>query len=141
MAGTKRCRYSVGAGELCLFGRRIYTAGANGIKAGKKIQDLTLAGAHGHEIANWPEDLWRMLGTRNSVPGAQVFGTCSRAGPYHWLKRQRRLTNLEYATSLQRWPRDDLKLTPEWWWSTRPPQDCGRTCSASASSPPPTTTC
>jgi PBSX family phage terminase large subunit len=86
MVGTKRCRYSVGAGELYLFGRRIYTAGANDIKAVEKIQGLTLAGAYGDEIANWPEELWDMLGTRLSVPGAQVFGTCNPAGPYHWLK-------------------------------------------------------
>ncbi|AYF30617.1 PBSX family phage terminase large subunit [Micromonospora tulbaghiae] len=87
MVGTRRCRYLAGAGEVYLFGRRIYTAGANDIKAVEKIQGLTLAGAYGDEIANWPEALWDMLGTRLSVPGAQVFATCNPAGPVHWLKR------------------------------------------------------
>ena len=86
MVGSKRCRYVAGAGELYLFGRRIYVAGANDIKAVEKIQGLTLAGAYGDEVATWPEELWKMLGTRFSVPGAQFFGTCNPAGPVHWLK-------------------------------------------------------
>lgn len=87
MVGPARCRYLAGAGELYLFGRRIYTAGAADIKAVSKIQGLTLAGAYGDEIATWPEELWDMLGTRLSVPGAQFFGTCNPASPVHWLKR------------------------------------------------------
>jgi PBSX family phage terminase large subunit len=87
MVGSKRCRYLAGAGELWLFGRRIYTAGANDARAVEKIQGLTLAGAYGDEIATWPEPFWDMLGTRLSIPGAQFFGTCNPAGPVHWLKR------------------------------------------------------
>lgn len=87
MVGTSRCRYLAGAGEVHLFGRRIYTAGANDIKAVQKIQGLTLAGAYGDEIATWPPELWDMLGTRLSIPGAMFFGTCNPAGPTHWLKR------------------------------------------------------
>lgn len=86
MVGTKRARYLAGTGELWLFGRRIYTGGANDARAVEKIQGLTLAGALGDEVATWPEDLWNMLGTRLSVPGAQFFGTCNPAGPVHWLK-------------------------------------------------------
>jgi PBSX family phage terminase large subunit len=88
MVGTKRCRYLAGAGELHLFGRRIYTAGANDARAVEKIQGLTLAGAYGDEIATWPEPFWDMLGTRLSIPGAQFFGTCNPAGPTAWLKRK-----------------------------------------------------
>lgn len=87
MVGAKRARYMAGAGEFYLFGRRIYTAGANDIKAVQKIQGLTLAGAYGDELATWPEELWDMLGTRLSIAGAQFFGTCNPAGPVHWLKR------------------------------------------------------
>lgn len=87
MVGPSRCRYLVGAGEVWLFGRRVYTAGAADAKAVSKIQGLTLAGAYGDEIATWPEDLWDMLGTRLSTPGAQFFGTCNPASPVHWLKR------------------------------------------------------
>ena len=87
MVGPKRCRYLAGNGEVHLFGRRIYTAGANDAKAVTKIQGLTLAGAYGDELATWPEDFWDMLGTRLSVEGAKFFGTCNPAGPVHWLKR------------------------------------------------------
>lgn len=86
MVGSKRARYLGGSGEFHLFGRRIYTAGANDIKSVEKIQGLTLAGAYGDEIATWPEELFNMLGTRMSIPGAQMFGTCNPAGPAHWLK-------------------------------------------------------
>lgn len=86
LVGPKRCRYLAGVGELWLFGRRIYVAGADNIQAVTKIQGLTLAGAYGDELATWPEELFQMLGTRLSVPGAQVFGTCNPAGPAHWLK-------------------------------------------------------
>jgi PBSX family phage terminase large subunit len=86
LVGAKRCRYLAGAGELFLFGRRIYTAGANDTRAVEKIQGLTLAGAYGDEVSTWPENLWNMLGTRLSIPGAQFFGTCNPAGPVHWLK-------------------------------------------------------
>jgi len=87
MVGVRRCRYLAGNGEVHLFGRRVYIAGANDAKAVTKIQGLTLAGAYGDEIATWPEDLWDMLGTRLSVAGAQFFGTCNPASPVHWLKR------------------------------------------------------
>lgn len=86
MLGPQRARYVAGTGELYLLGRRVYTAGANNIEAVSKIQGLTLAGAYGDEITTWPEELWDMLGTRLSVPGARFFGTCNPAGPVHWLK-------------------------------------------------------
>lgn len=86
MVGSKRARYLAGSGEFHLFGRKIYTAGANNITAVEKIQGLTLAGAYGDEVATWPEELWNMLGTRMSVPGARFYGTCNPAGPVHWLK-------------------------------------------------------
>ncbi len=93
MVGSKRCRYLAGAGELHLFGRRIYTAGANDARSVEKIQGLTLSGAYGDEIVTWPEDLWQMLGTRLSVTGARFFGTCNPGSPVHWLK-----TMLDQAT-------------------------------------------
>lgn len=86
LVGTKRARYLVGAGEFWLFGRRIYVCGANDVKAVDKLRGLTLAGAYGDEISTWPEEMWDMLGTRLSVAGAQVFGTCNPEGPMHWLK-------------------------------------------------------
>lgn len=87
MVGTRRARYLAGAGELHLFGRRIYVGGGNDAKAVEKIQGLTLAGIYGDEIATWPEELWDMAGTRLSVVDASLFGTCNPAGPAHYLKR------------------------------------------------------
>lgn len=86
MVGASRARYLAGSGELWLNGRRIYTAGANDATAVSKIQGLTLAGAYGDEVATWSAELWKMLGTRLSVPGARFFGTCNPASPAHWLK-------------------------------------------------------
>lgn len=86
MVGSKRARYIAGKGEFYLFGRRIYVAGADNATAVSKIQGLTLAGGYADEISTWTEDLWDMFGTRLSIDGAQVFGTCNPAGPYHWFK-------------------------------------------------------
>lgn len=87
MVGTKRCKYRVGAGELDLFGRLIYTAGAHDESSADKIKGMTLAGAYGDELTTWPESFFSMMGTRLSVDGAQWFGTTNPAGPTHWLKR------------------------------------------------------
>ncbi|GAA1395190.1 PBSX family phage terminase large subunit [Catellatospora coxensis] len=86
MVGASRAKYLAGAGEFWLYGRRIYVAGANDARSVEKVQGLTLAGAYGDELANWPEELFDMLGTRFSIEGAQFFGTCNPAGPVHWLK-------------------------------------------------------
>ncbi|MCM2394349.1 PBSX family phage terminase large subunit [Streptomyces albipurpureus] len=87
MVGTSRCRYRTGAGELDLFGRMIYTAGANDERAAEKIKGLTLAGAYADEVTTYPESFWSMLMTRLSVEGAQWFGTTNPEGRNHWLKR------------------------------------------------------
>lgn len=85
MVGTRRARYIAGAGEFVLFGRTIYTAGANDEKAAEKLKGLTLAGAYGDEITTWPQSAFAMLLTRLSVPGARWFGTTNPAGKNHWL--------------------------------------------------------
>lgn len=88
MVGVKRCDYKVGAGEVILFGRRIYVAGANDERAADKIKGLTLAGAYCDEVTTYPESFFQMLGTRLSVEGAQWFGTTNPEGPNHWLKKK-----------------------------------------------------
>ncbi|MGW4850157.1 PBSX family phage terminase large subunit [Streptomyces sp. NPDC004288] len=88
MVGSQRCVYKAGAGELILFGRTIYTAGANDERAAEKIKGLTLAGAYLDEVTTFPESFFAMLGTRLSVPGAQWFGTTNPEGPNHWLKKK-----------------------------------------------------
>ncbi|MFF8679504.1 PBSX family phage terminase large subunit [Streptomyces sp. NPDC015237] len=88
MIGKKRCDYRAGAGEVIIFGRTIYVAGANDERAADKIKGLTLAGAYLDEVTTYPENFFQMLETRLSVEGAQWFGTTNPEGPNHWLKRQ-----------------------------------------------------
>jgi PBSX family phage terminase large subunit len=87
MVGVKRCDYRAGAGEVIIFGRRVYVAGANDERAADKIKGLTLAGAYCDEITTYPETFFQMLGTRLSVEGAQWFATTNPEGPNHWLKK------------------------------------------------------
>jgi PBSX family phage terminase large subunit len=86
MLGEKRCKHVVGAGELHLLGRTIYTAGAHDEGSVDKIRGLSLVGAYGDELSTMPESFFRMLTTRLSIPGAQFFGTTNPDGPQHWLK-------------------------------------------------------
>ncbi|MGW8365087.1 phage terminase large subunit [Streptomyces wedmorensis] len=87
MVGSQRCVYKAGAGELILFGRTIYTAGANNERAAEKLKGMTLPGAYLDEVATFPETFFKMLGTRLSIPHAQWFGTTNPEGPNHWLKK------------------------------------------------------
>lgn len=88
MVGKRRCVYRAGAGEVVIFGRLIYVAGANDEKAVDKIKGLTLAGAYCDEVTTYPQAFFQMLETRLSIEGAQWFGTTNPEGPNHWLKRQ-----------------------------------------------------
>ncbi|MEX5713205.1 terminase family protein [Parafrankia sp. FMc6] len=109
MLGPRRCRLVEGAGELYIYGRLIYLAGANNELAKAKIQGLTLAGAYVDEVTTIPESMWRMLGTRLSVPGAKLFGTCNPESPNHWLYTdlQRASVWLDGAGRLHRMAGDD----------------------------------
>lgn len=86
MVGVKRCDYKAGAGEVIIFGRTVYVAGANDERAADKIKGLTLAGAYCDEVTTYPETFFQMLGTRLSVEGSQWFATTNPEGPNHWLK-------------------------------------------------------
>lgn len=86
MLGPRRCRFNVGTGELFMMDRKIYVVGANDERAQDKIRGITLAGAYVDEVSTIPESFFRMLLTRFSVEGAQLFGTTNPEGPKHWLK-------------------------------------------------------
>ncbi|WP_405676898.1 PBSX family phage terminase large subunit [Streptomyces sp. NBC_01511] len=88
MVGVRRCKYKAGAGEVVIFGRTIYVAGANDERAADKIKGMTLAGAYCDEVTTFPESFFSMLGTRLSIEGAQWFGTTNPEGPNHWLKKK-----------------------------------------------------
>ena len=72
--------------QLNLFGRTIFIVGANDERAQKRIQGSTLAIAYVDELTNIPMGFFRMLLSRLSVTGAQLFGTTNPDSPFHWLK-------------------------------------------------------
>lgn len=88
MVGKNRAHYRSGVGELDLFGRTIYCAGAANEAAVDKIQGLTLRGAYCDELTTFPESFFEMLGTRLSERGAQWFATCNPASKNHWLYKK-----------------------------------------------------
>ena len=85
--GEKRCRHVQGAGELYLFGRKVYLAGANDERAQEKIRGISLVGAYVDEATTVPESFYAMLLSRLSDPGATLFATTNPDSPAHWLKR------------------------------------------------------
>lgn len=74
--------------KTTLYGRDIYFVGAPDVSAVTTIQGSTLAYAYVDEATCLPEPFWKMLETRLSVPGAQLFATCNPEGPNHYIKKQ-----------------------------------------------------
>lgn len=86
--GTGAFRYSTAAKEGRLFGRRVYLEGAHDARSEGKIRGMTLGGAYCDELTLFPEDFFRMLLSRLSLPGAKLIGTTNPDNPWHWLKTQ-----------------------------------------------------
>ena len=74
--------------EAKLYGRQIYFVGAHDEGSVRRIQGATLAAAYTDEATCIPAPFWRMLLSRLSVSGAQLFATCNPEGPAHWLKKE-----------------------------------------------------
>lgn len=74
--------------KVNIYGRDLYFVGAPDVSAVTTIQGSTLAYSYVDEATCIPEPFWKMLETRLSVPGAQLFATCNPEGPAHWLKKQ-----------------------------------------------------
>lgn len=70
-----------------LYGRDVYFVGAHDESAVRKIQGSSLAYAYVDECVCIPEPFWRMLLSRLSVSGAQLFATGNPEGPQHWIKK------------------------------------------------------
>jgi len=70
-----------------LYGRTIYFVGAHDESSVRKIQGSTLAFAYVDEATCIPLPFWRMLLSRLSISGSQLFATCNPEGPAHWLKK------------------------------------------------------
>lgn len=85
--GPKNCRLNAGTGELFLFGRKIYLVGANNIGALPKVQGPTLLDAYCDEAATYPYEVFNMLVSRLSLPGAKLWATMNPGPPAHWMKK------------------------------------------------------
>ena len=79
---------STKSNEVKLYGRRIYFVGAHDESSVRRIQGATLSFAYVDEATCIPQPFWRMLLSRLSIPGAQLFSTCNPEGPAHWLKKE-----------------------------------------------------
>lgn len=79
--------YQPGKREIQLYGRTIYCISANDDRAQGKIQGAEFAGALVDEATLLPESFFKMLLSRLSVEGAQLFCSTNPDSPYHWLKR------------------------------------------------------
>lgn len=80
-------RYSIGKGEVYMYNRLMYVVGANDERAAAKIQGSEFAGALIDELSIMPESFFKMLLSRLSVKGAQLFGSTNPDSPYCWLKK------------------------------------------------------
>lgn len=80
-------QYRAGKGEVQLYGRTMFVVGANDERAEGKIRGSEFAGALIDEATLMPENFFKMLLSRMSIPGACVFASTNPDSPYHWLKR------------------------------------------------------
>jgi PBSX family phage terminase large subunit len=71
-----------------IYGRNVYFVGAHDESAVRAIQGSTLSLSYVDEITCIPAPFWKMLGSRLSVPGAQLLGTTNPEGPSHWFKKE-----------------------------------------------------
>jgi PBSX family phage terminase large subunit len=79
--------YSSGKGECYLYGRTMYVVGANDDRAEAKIRGSEFAGALIDELTLIPENFFKMLLSRLSIPKAKVFASTNPDSPYHWVKK------------------------------------------------------
>lgn len=100
----------VGSGRIRLWGRTIWTLGANDSAAAGKIQGSTSAGTYFDEVTLYPENVFRMATSRTSVSGAKMFGTMNPDSPSHWFKKEYidRLDQLDFRRF--NWTLDDTSF-------------------------------
>lgn len=79
-------RYKHTLRQFTIFGKVVHVIGANDERAEGKIRGATFAGALVDEGTLLPENFFKMLLTRLSVPRAQCIVTTNPDSPYHWLK-------------------------------------------------------
>lgn len=123
-------QYSIGKGEVSLYGRTMFVVGANDERSEAKIRGSEFAGALIDELSLIPESFFKMLLSRLSVNGAKLFATTNPDSPYHWVKkdfidRQNELNlkvfsfNIEDNPSLSEEYKSDLRKEYRGLWYSR----------------------
>ena len=79
---------NVGAPTVNILGRKIWVLGASDSQAELVLRGMTLSGAYVDEITTLAEGFFKMLLSRLSVTGAQLFGSTNPDGPSHWFKKE-----------------------------------------------------
>lgn len=79
--------YHQGRGEVTLCNRLMYVVGANDDRAEAKIRGSEFAGALVDEGTLIPENFFKMLLSRLSIPKAKMIVSTNADSPYHWLKK------------------------------------------------------
>lgn len=79
--------YTPGAPTATILGRTVHVLGANDAKAEPKVRGMTLGGAYVDEATLVPQDFWKQLLARLSVPRARLFATTNPDNPAHWLRK------------------------------------------------------
>lgn len=80
--------YKAGKGEVHLFNRLMYVIGANDERAEAKIRGSEFAGALVDEVTLIPENFFKMLLSRLSIPNAKLFCSTNPDSPFHWFKTE-----------------------------------------------------
>lgn len=92
--------------QMNIFGRTLHFVGANDERAQRRIQGATLAFAYVDELTLIPQGFFKMLLSRISVEGAQLFATTNPDSPFHWLKKEF-LSNTELDMKVFKFKLDD----------------------------------
>ncbi len=75
------------SGTVNLFGKKCYALGADKVTQVAKLQGSGIEYCYGDEVTTWNEDVFSMLKSRLSPPGAIFDGTCNPDSPNHWFLR------------------------------------------------------
>lgn len=86
LVGSDNAVFFPGKQELMLWGKTIYTIGANDERSEGKIRGSTIRKCLGDELTLWPESFFKMLDSRLSLEDSQFFGSTNPGPPRHYLK-------------------------------------------------------
>jgi PBSX family phage terminase large subunit len=84
--GSDTVRFHLGEREVHIGGRVLYCVGAVDDRAEAKIRGATFACALVDEWTKIPEQVFRVLVQRMSLPGACMVCTTNTDSPFHWVK-------------------------------------------------------